>query len=776
MKLLHTKKSIYLKNTNKISWFLLLICSLQTNALWAEELIQLNFVNADIESTVRAIGIFTNKTFIIDPRVKGTITLQNTTAINRTEAYNTLLASLRLQGFTIVESGGIARVLPENDAKIQSGAIKSAIDPQKSNEIRGDQIVTQIFQLNYESASNLVPILRPLIAPNNTIAAYPNNNTLIITDYADNLKRLARIIASIDTLNSNHIEIVTVQHALAIDLAAAVTRLLDENGRSGANIDNGQRLSAMADSRTNSILLRAASTARMAQAKALIARLDQPTNQPANVHVVYLKNAEASKLSQTLRAVLNNDTNQQILTNNTANLNQFSLNSNTNTNPNNSFFSSQVNNNPNPINSGNSSPNNAVNAATGNMPSQGAGIVQADPSTNSIIITASEPVYRNIRAIIEKLDVRRAQVFVESLIVEVSADKAAEFGIQFQSLTDLNKSTTSVIGGSNFGGRSGGRNILDTASNLNSVGGGLNIGIIKGQINIPGLGNITNLGFLARALETQSNANILSTPNLLTLDNEEARIVIGQNVPFVTGQYTNSGTGGNINPFQTIERRDVGLTLRVKPQVSEGGTVKLSIYQEVSSVQDRSQAAGIITNKRAIESNIIVDDGNIIVLGGLVEDRFSETEEKVPGLGDIPGLGALFRYDTRKRMKTNLMVFLRPVVLRNQEQSNTLVADRYDFMRNEGQNNQPIARFALPNEPAPILPELKIFENNADGELMAPAEPGKPTRTTTSVSHQASKPVIDPTTTMTTSPATTPTIVPPKTRITAPTRIEAKTP
>ncbi|MDX1670402.1 MAG: type II secretion system secretin GspD, partial [Limnobacter sp.] len=404
----------------------------------------------------------------------------------------------------------------------------------------------------------------------------------------------------------------------------------------GGAIDPGQRLTVVADQRTNSLLLRSSSNARVTLARQLIAKLDQPTRQPGNVWVVYLKNAEASKLAKTL---------QGILSGTPASFEDSSgLSSNSRTT---SGTSSSL---------GGGAGSSQLSAASGSvdMSTGTNGIVQADPSTNSLIITAPEPLYRNLRSIIEKLDVRRAQVFVESLIVEVSSDKAAEFGIQFQGLSGVGQDGVQVIGGTNFNSSGSGSNILGAAANLGSVGRGLNIGVIDGQVNIPGVGTISNLGFLARALESKADANILSTPNILTLDNEEAKIVIGQNVPFITGQFTGTPSGGaSVNPFQTIERQDVGLTLRVKPQVSEGGTVKLGIYQEVSSVVDSTNAAGVITNKRSIESNVLVDDGNIIVLGGLVEDRVTGNEEKVPGIGDVPVLGSFFRYDNRRRMKTN---------------------------------------------------------------------------------------------------------------------------
>ncbi|HKY90268.1 MAG TPA: type II secretion system secretin GspD, partial [Nevskiaceae bacterium] len=334
----------------------------------------------------------------------------------------------------------------------------------------------------------------------------------------------------------------------------------------------------------------------------------------------------------------------------------------------------------------------------------GGGIVQADPASNAVIISAPDAIFANLRSVIEKLDVRRAQVYVEALVVEVTADKAAEFGIQWQSIPDLSSTETRPIGGTNFGVPGGGTNIIDAARNLGTVGPGLNIGLVRGQITIPGLGTVTNLSVLARALETDAKANILSTPNLLTLDNEEAKIVVGQNVPFITGQYAQTGSATTATPFQTIERKDVGLTLRIRPQISEGGAVRLQIYQEVSSVQDRLNPAGIITNKRSIESTVIVDTGQIVALGGLVQDGIDTRIEKVPVLGDIPLLGLLFRYETRQQTKTNLMVFLRPVVLRESAAAGPITSERYRQMIEEQKKTKPEPHPVLPEVTPPVLP------------------------------------------------------------------------
>jgi len=665
----------------------------------ASDLVTLNFVNVDLDAVVGAIGQMTNRTFIVDPRVRGQITLATPKPVTREEAYRMLLSVLRLQGFAVVEDGKFAKVVPESDAKLQSGRVDAG-----GAGARGDQIVTQVFRLNYESAANLVPVLRPLISPNNTISAYDANNTLVITDYADNLRRIGRIIATVDVPGAVDLEIIPLKYATAIDMATLVTRLLEDGRAQGAPA--GQRVTLLADQRTNSLLLRAASRLRAEQAKSLVARLDQPTQGNGNVNIVYLKNAEATKLAQLLRSILTADTSQIQSASSTP-----SLSSNTTTGSSGSTTSGST------LTAG-SAASPILGGSTTNTSASGSGggMIQADPATNSLIITAPEPVYRNIRDIIEKLDVRRAQVFIETLIVEVTSDTAAQFGVQWLNLGGVgNTSGTSVIGGQVF--NNAGTSIVGAAQNLSTISSGLNIGVVRGTITLPGIGEVTNLGFLARALESTGNANILSTPNIMTLDNEEAKAVVGQNVPFVTGTYTNtSGNSSTVNPFQTVERKDVGITLKVKPQVSEGGAVRMQIYQEVSSVADSSLSAGLITNKRSLETNVIVDDGQIIVLGGLVEDKASNGIDKVPLLGDIPVVGSLFRSEKRQRTKTNLMVFLRPYVIRDGSASSSIVMDRYDYMRAVGHENAPKDHWLLPNMQTPDLAPL-----DAKGTVKPPA-------------------------------------------------------
>ncbi len=653
---------------------------------WAQkpgEAITLNFVGAEIEAVARTMGVITGRTMVVDPRVKGVMNLSSDKPLPPAMAYNQFLAALRLQGFAVVESSGISKVVPEAEAKMLSATVTVA--PASA---AGNQIVTMVFPLNHERANNLVPVLRPLISPNNTINVNPGNNSLVITDYADNLQRLARIITALDLPNATDVEVIALKHALAADLAVLVARLTPSQAGSGAGqgqVDSAFRTVVLAEPRSKSLIVRAGNPALLSQVRSLVERLDQPTSKDAtgNIYVVYLKNADAVKLAATLRAAL-------------AGMPATTI--------------------PGVVAAGAAGAAVAASA----QPSTG-GQIQADPATNSLVITAPEPQYRQLRAVIDQLDARRAQVFVESLIAEVNADKAAEFGIQWQGALGKNGDGTIGILGTNFG--TGGNNIINlaagAAAGTSVPGTGLNIGAV----------NRTNgvyvLGFLARFLQSTGDGNILSTPTLLTLDNEEAKIVIGQNVPFVTGSFTNaaSGSSGTVNPFQTIERKDVGLTLRVKPQISENGTVKLAIFQEVSSVQASSinSSTGLITNKRSIESNVLVEDGAIVVLGGLLQDEYAGNQDKVPGLGDVPFFGNLFKSESRSRKKTNLMVFLRPVVVRDAAAVDSLSLDRYESMRSGQNQAQPRPNALVQIDAAPVLPAPPPARAPAPDKAVAPS-------------------------------------------------------
>ena len=663
--------------------------------------LSLNFVNADIEAVARTLGSLMDKTIVVDPKVKGTISLNTDKPLSSAQAWNLFLAALRLQSFSVVEVNGLFKVLPEADAKLQGGSVSSSAQATGSALPAGlpanvGQVLTQVFRLQHENPNNLLAVLRPLISPNNTINVSPGSNALIITDYTDNLLRLAKIITTLDVPNASDVEVIPLKHAIALDLAPLVNRLIESGsalGASGAGatgqVESAYKTTLIAEPRSNAIILRAANPTRSNQAKALIEKLDRPnsTSASGDIHVVYLKNADATKLASTLRAAIASEPRSPLSGANGVSVGNPGMSS------------------PMPP-SAPGSPN-ATGAQTG-------GQIQADISTNSLIITAPEPQFRQIRAVIDQLDGRRAQVMVESLIAEVDASKTSQFGIQWQNILGSKGGNVGVLG-TNFG--SGGNNLLNLALSANASaagatapGAGLNIGSFK-QVN-----GVYVLSALANFLQQNGDNNILSTPTLLTLDNEEAKIVVGQNVPFVTGQYTSNNTvNGSVNPFQTIERKDVGLTLKVKPQISETGTVKLTIYQEVSSVDATSvgSVSGLITNKRSIESNILVEDGSVVVLGGLLSDEYDGNKAQVPGFGDIPYIGSLFRNETRTRKKTNLMVFLRPVVLRDANATELFSSGRYQQMMG-AQNNSQV-------EPNPVMPI-----GNTIVLPPAPLKPSKP--------------------------------------------------
>ncbi|QNP49893.1 type II secretion system secretin GspD [Diaphorobacter aerolatus] len=701
----------------------------------SNEPVTLNFANADIEAVARTIATITGRNVVVDPRVKGQLTLVTDKPVAPSAAFQQFLSALRLQGFTIVESAGLYKVVPEADAKLQSGGV-TVTQGSSGTAPGGGQIATQIFKLNFENANNLVPVLRPLISPNNTINVNPGNNSLVITDYGDNLQRIARIIAAMDVSNASDVEVIPLQNAIASDLAPLVQRLVDGSGSATTatgtptpaatgQTDSAYRTTLLAEPRSNALIVRAANPARLALVRSLVAKLDQApvvgsAASTGNIHVVYLKNADAVKLAATLRAAISNGSvgGGGSGSNSGSGL-PFSGSGGgmsggmTNTSSTSPTQNSGLGGNASGGGLGagsmsgiGNSQNNANQGSTG-------GQIQADPSTNSLIISAPEPQYRQIRAVIDKLDGRRAQVLIESLIVEVSANKVAEFGIQWQGIIGKYGSTLGLLG---VNSSQTGTNILDLAlaaasGNVSSIGSALgNNKPNGGTIAVaPRINGNYYLGALANFLENTGDANVLSTPNLLTLDNEEAQIIIGENVPFVTGSYANSTGSATVNPFTTVERKDVGLMLRVRPQISENGTVKLTLYQEISKVNNGTvtNANGPTTSKRAIESSVLVQDGNVIVIGGLLEDAYQLGQDKVPLMGDLPLVGGLFRNESRSRRKTNLMVFLRPVVIRDDATSDALVQDRYDAIRALQMNTQPADSVMMRSvNNAPILPPL----------------------------------------------------------------------
>ncbi|WPN20777.1 type II secretion system secretin GspD [Pseudomonas marginalis] len=676
--------------------------------------VSLNFVDADIQAVVRGLSRATGRQFLVDPRVTGSLTLVSEGEVPAHQAYDMLLAALRMQGFSVVDVGGVAHVVPEADAKLLGGPVYSADRPAANG------MLTRTFRLHYENAVNLIPVLRPIVSPNNPINAYPGNNTLVITDYADNLTRVAQLIDSIDSPSAIDTDVVQVQNGIAVDIAGMVSQLLEQPGG-----DATQKISVVGDPRSNSIIIRAGSPERTELARNLVYKLDNAQSNPSNLHVVYLRNAQAAKLAQALRGLLTGesdsgtgDTGRSVLSAMGGNTSggQSGQNSPSSTSQTSSSGSSSSNGTGMGYgqSGGNSSSQAGAQATDQSVAFSAGGVtIQADATTNTLLISAPEPLYRNLREVIDMLDQRRAQVVIESLIVEVGEDDANEFGVQWQSGDLAGKG---VIGGTNLGGsglQTGGLTSID------ALPGGLSVGYLSGTVNIPGVGNVMDLKVLARALKSKGGSNVLSTPNLLTLDNEAASIFVGQTIPFVSGSYVTGGGGTSNNPFQTVTREEVGLKLNVRPQISEGGTVKLDIYQEVSSIDERASSsatsAGVVTNKRAIDTSILLDDGQIMVLGGLLQDGYSQSNEAVPWLSSIPGLGALFRNERRATTKTNLMVFLRPYIIRDSAGGRAITLNRYDFIRRAQGALQPERSWAMPGMQAPQLPAAAVGVPAAPG-------------------------------------------------------------
>jgi general secretion pathway protein D len=639
--------------------------------------VTMNFVNAEIDGVARAVSAIINQQIVVDPRVKGTITLYSEQPVTPREAYMNFLSALRGQGFALVEVAGMLKVVPEADAKLQSGTVQVG----NASKISGDVILTQIFKLQFENANSLVTVLRPLISPNNTINANPGTNSLVITDYADNLKRMGQIIAALDMPSTGDMEVIPLKFTVAADMAPLVQRLNAVDGGAVAGA-GAQPALVVADTRTNALLVKSSSPARVASIKKLVAQLDRPGESGvggSGIHVVYLKNADAVKLAQILRAAFATSGGSS---GGSASVSAPSTSTATATASNTSTASTQ----------------STAPVSASAAPTTG-GNIQADPASNSLIITGPDAMYRQLRAVIDQLDGRRAQLFIEAMIVQVNDKKLAQMGVEWQGLLGKNGDSSVVGLGSNFGtivSASTG-SVADAASALKA---GLNVGVFT-KYN-----GKYSLGALANFLQTKADGNVLASPNLIVLDNEEAKIVSGQNVPFLTGQ--TSTTGGTANPFTTVERKDVGLTLRVKPQIGENGTIRMTVFQENSGVDPESKkdTNGLTTNKTSLETSVVVDDGTLLVLGGLIQDETSVSESKVPLLGDVPMVGRLFRSESRSRDKKNLMVFLRPVIMRTQDASNAVTSERYDYMRKQQQVINPEVDALLPLDGGRRLPEL----------------------------------------------------------------------
>ena len=609
-----------------------------------------NFKDADITQVIEAVAAATGKSIIVDPRVRAQVTMLSATPMTPDAFYEAFLALLQVHGFVAVPSGKTVKVIPDANARTVPGN-----DLPDRLSATSDELVTQVVGVRNVSAVQLVAILRPLMPQNAHLAAYPSSNMLILADRANNVSRMLRIIRRIDQDSDADVEVVPMQNASANEVVRTMTALNPQQTQAEGGM---APLRAVADERSNSILLAGDKTQRL-RARTLIAYLDTPLVGGGDTRVRYLRYADAEKIAAKLK--------EQIGA------------------------------------TGGTTPG-AAGASAGTGAERGT-TIWADPGTNALVVTAPAKQMNSLMSIVDRLDIRRAQVIVEAIIVEVSADKAAELGVNW--VFDGSQSG-SVVGG--FIEPVGGASIIDLAraandpTTLTSAPRGTTIGI--GRLQDTGV----NFAAVVRALRGDSTTNIIATPSIVTMDNEEAEIKVAQEVPFLTGQYTNTGGGGTpLAPFQTIQRREVGTLLKVTPQINEGDSVMLKIEQESSSIAASSAGAvDLITNKRTISTRVLIEDGGTVVLGGLIQDSQTGGEQRVPFLGRIPFIGEAFRTRSAKKNKTNLMVFIQPRILRDGLDAALETNQKYNYIRDEQRRLGP-QREILPllrGEPRAELPPL----------------------------------------------------------------------
>ena len=641
------------------------------------EKVRLNFKGADIQAVITSVADITGKNFIVDPRVKGKVTIISSRAMSNREIYQVFLSVLDVHGYTAVPAGKTIKILPDADAK-HSGV--PATDEDKPG--KGDESVTRVIEVEHVAAAQLVPILRPLVPPQGHLAAYPQSNVLIISDRASNIDRILKIIKRIDQPTSGEIEIIQLEYAAASDLVRVLTTLQQQAGAKKGQPSDKPTL--VADERTNSILIGGDRSARL-QLRAIISHLDTPSEVEGDTHVIYLKYANAKDLVPVLTGV--GDTAKTMAVKGAAGA------------------------------KGKTPAPTARRTSSSNQPLFN---IQADENSNALVITAPPSIFRSLEAVIRQLDIRRAQVLVEAVIAEISSQRTSELGIQWIFDGSEGDKPVGVI---NFGNNP----ISSLAAaiiggNLGSVGdpfgSGMTVGV--GQFN----SDTFNFAAVIRALEGDGETNVLSTPSLVTMDNEEAEIFIGQEVSIPSGSFTVSGSTAQ-NPFTTFDRVPVGIRLKVKPQINEGNTVRLNIDQAVDNFSSGSAGQGdIVTNQRTITTTVVVDDGKVLVLGGLIKDDLLENSQKVPLLGDIPLLGALFRSKSVQKIKTNLLIFLRPVILRDEERAMALTNSKYKYIRDLQLEERKEGVPLLSDESTPML---KDMENYLDlpPEFQQPRKPSE---------------------------------------------------
>ncbi len=636
-------------------WIAAIACLSVTALVWAEPEVTPNYKDADIRQLIETVGEITGKTMIIDPRVTGKVTLLSSTPMKPGALYEAFLSVLEVHGYVAVQTGDMIKILPSATARQYAGPIGGGVSGP-------DDLVTQVIQVRNVGAAQLVPILRPLVPQYGHLVAHAGSNMLVISDRASNVTRMMSIIRRIDQASDEDIEVVPLSHASAADLVRILTTLTQQPRSDGVPVST----SLVADARTNSILIGGDKNERV-RLRALIAHLDTPLEDGGDTQVRYLRYADAEELSGKLQT----------------------------------HFSEQI-------------AGAAGQPTTGNN-GQNSVNVWADTQTNAIVINAPPKMMRSMMQIVDKLDIRRAQVLVEAIIVEVIADKTSELGVTW-AVSDA--AGNNPIGATNF--PDFGPGIVQIAGAAGGGGDPSDAGALIGEGITFGVGRVSDTGVsfgaILRALEGDADTNIISTPSIVTTDNEEATLNVGQEVPFVTGSYSNTvgGGGGSVNPFQTIQRQQIGVKLSITPQINEGNSMLLVISQEISSIaQSAAGAVDLITNQRIIETTVIVDDGEILVLGGLIEDAVRESDQRVPVLGKIPVIGGLFRSRKTDKVKTNLMVFIRPTILRDSKQTAIETNAKYQMIRDVQMGLTKDAVPLMRNEARPILPPL---ENDTDGD------------------------------------------------------------
>lgn len=630
---------------------------------------KINLRDADLTAFINEVADITGKNFAVDPRVRGNVTVISNKALNKAEVYDLFLGVLNVNGVVAIPSGNTIRLVPDSNVK------NSGVPYDPSRNARGDQVVTRVIWLENTNPNDLIPALRPLMPQFAHLAAIQGTNALIVSDRASNIYQLETLIRNLDGTGQNDIEAVSLQSSQAEEIIA----LLESMSSTGASKDvSGSRVRIIADARTNRILIKGDPGTRK-RIRQMVEMLDVPSaDRLGGVKVFKLKYASAKSLSEILQglvtgqAVSSSSDTSSANSSSSSNLNNTLTNNSSNSNSNSSSISTPS------INLAGSSNNNKNDVTSFNA--KGVSII-ADNSQNALVVKAEPQLMREIELAIQQLDMRREQVLIEAAIIEVAGDDADQLGVQW-ALGDIS-SGIGLVNFSNVGAGiadlaagylSGGKVGLGAAlaGSKNGVGTSVVLGDYKEGAN----GSRKLYGALIQALKSNTKSNLLSTPSIVTLDNEEAYIVVGQNVPFVTGSVAT--TGGNINPYTSVERKDVGVTLKVIPHVGEGGTVRLEVEQEVSAVQDKGQASDLVTSKRAIKTSVLAEHGQTVVLGGLISDNSIHSKQSVPGLGSIPGIGRLFRADNKSGEKRNLLVFIHPTIIGDSADVRRVAQQRYD--------------------------------------------------------------------------------------------------